>query len=111
MTLTRQENKVAELLAWGASKKEIADNLFISVNTATNHARNIFEKLNIHSVGELSAWWFCTHYHISMSFSPRKVKVTALFFLMLLIPDLYCTNQVFTRPRARRAKTEDVWHL
>lgn len=36
--LTRREGEVAELLAWGASKKEVAERLFISARTVENTA-------------------------------------------------------------------------
>ena len=38
--LSRRENEVAELLAWGASKKEVADKLFISTRTVENTAHS-----------------------------------------------------------------------
>ena len=49
--LTKREQQVAELLAWGASKKEIPDLLRklyggreISVHTVENIARNIYKE-------------------------------------------------------------------
>lgn len=86
--LTRREYEIAELLAWGASKKEVAEHLFISVRTVENHTRNIFEKLGCNSVNELSALWFCNTYHISMSLSPRKCKLMAILMFVLIAPQL-----------------------
>lgn len=43
--LSRRETEVAHLLAWGASKKEVADILFISTRTVENTARNIYAKV------------------------------------------------------------------
>lgn len=37
--LSPRETEIAELLAWGASKKETADRLFISPRTVENTAR------------------------------------------------------------------------
>ncbi len=45
--LTPRETEVAELLAWGAAKKEVADRYYISVRTVENTARNIYEKVDI----------------------------------------------------------------
>lgn len=45
--LSRRETEVAHLLAWGASKKEVADILFISTRTVENTARNIYAKVGI----------------------------------------------------------------
>ena len=63
--LTKRESEIAELFAWGASKKDIAKRLFISERTVENHTRNIYEKTGCSKVNELSAWWFCKTFHIS----------------------------------------------
>lgn len=42
--LTQRETQIAELLAWGAAKKEVADRLSISPRTVENTARNIYSK-------------------------------------------------------------------
>lgn len=78
--LTEREQQVAELIAWGATKKEVASHLYISVRTVENHARNIYGKINCSSASELSAWWFCTHHNISLKLSPlARTIVTAAF--------------------------------
>lgn len=45
--LSKRETQVAELLAWGASKKEVASKLFVSTRTVEDTARNIYAKLGI----------------------------------------------------------------
>ena len=61
--LTRREEQVAELVAWGAAYKEVPDLLKkkyggreISLNTVKRTMENIFSKLYINKVNELSAW-------------------------------------------------------
>lgn len=73
--LTTRETEIAELFAWGASKKEVANHLNVSERTVENHARNIYEKTGCGKVNELSAWWFCTRFNISFDLSPLKKKV------------------------------------
>jgi DNA-binding NarL/FixJ family response regulator len=53
--LTKKENEILQLLMKGASYKEIAAAVFISVETLNSHIKNIYRKLNIHSRAELSA--------------------------------------------------------
>ena len=108
--LTRREEQVAELLAWGASKKEVPDLLPvkpgkqpIAIRTVENTVRSIYEKLGIQKVNELSAWYFCTHYHISFSLSPLKRRIIALALLLIVVPAEIYTAYDFIRPVASRS--------
>lgn len=47
--LSEREKEIVVCVAKGMSNKEIADTLFLSVNTVTTHRRNIARKLQIHS--------------------------------------------------------------
>lgn len=51
--LTKQEQKVLELLLTDRTNKNIAEILFISVSTVKTHVNNIYKKLNINSRQEL----------------------------------------------------------
>lgn len=51
--LTEREKEVLKLIARNKKTKEIAATLFISINTVQSHKKNIYSKLNIHSVAEL----------------------------------------------------------
>lgn len=100
-SLTKREAEIAELFAWGASKKDIAERLFISERTVENHARNIYEKTGCSKVNELSAWWFCTKFHISFDLSPLKRKVIATTLVALLMPQIFNFDNVAIRVRTR----------
>ncbi len=54
--LTPREKEVLQLLAEGNSTKETAYTLNVSVKTIETHRRNIMEKLDIHSVAELTKY-------------------------------------------------------
>lgn len=69
-TLSERETEVAKLIAWGGAKKQIAQMLSISERTVENHTRMIFKKVGVTKSNELSAWWFCSTYHIPFSESP-----------------------------------------
>lgn len=90
--LTNREREVAELSAWGASKKEIADQLFISTRTVENHFRNIYYKTECIKATELSAWWFCTRFNISFSLSPFVRKIAASALLLIYLTGIYGNN-------------------
>jgi DNA-binding NarL/FixJ family response regulator len=47
--LSAREYEILESLAKGYRYKEIADKLFISIDTVRSHIRNIYEKLQVHS--------------------------------------------------------------
>jgi DNA-binding CsgD family transcriptional regulator len=51
--LTRREQEVATMAAAGASSREIADRLVLSVRTVDNHLQNIYSKLGITRRDEL----------------------------------------------------------
>ncbi|MBK9109446.1 MAG: response regulator transcription factor [Saprospiraceae bacterium] len=48
-SFTTREQEVLHALAKGLSYKEIADQLFISIETVRTYLRNIYEKLQVHS--------------------------------------------------------------
>jgi len=53
-SLTTREREVLQLLSEGKKTKEIADMLRVSVKTAESYRQHIMEKLNIHSIAELT---------------------------------------------------------
>ncbi|MEO6987051.1 MAG: response regulator transcription factor [Aquihabitans sp.] len=51
-TLSRREAEVLALMAVGLGRRQVADRLHISLNTARTHAKNIHTKLGVHTSGE-----------------------------------------------------------
>lgn len=54
--LTQREREVIQLIAEGKSTKKVASLLFLSVKTVETHRQNIMEKLDLHSVAELTKY-------------------------------------------------------
>jgi len=54
--LSPREGDVLQLVAQGATNKEIADSLFISENTVKTHLRNIMEKLHLANRSQAAAY-------------------------------------------------------
>lgn len=97
--LTKRESEIAELFAWGASKKDVANRLYISERTVENHTRNIYDKTGCSKVNELSAWWFCTKFHISFDLSPLKRKTISMMLIALMIPQIMNYDNIMIRVR------------
>ncbi len=79
--LSRRETQIAELLSWGASKKEVADRLSISTRTVENTARNIYQKIGIQKATELCVYWFCAKCGVSPDLDPLKRALIAMILL------------------------------
>jgi len=47
LNLSRRELEVLELMAQGLSNQEIADKLFVSLNTIKTHSAQLFEKMEV----------------------------------------------------------------
>jgi len=54
--LTAREREVLQLIAEGKTTKEIASLLYLSVKTVETHRQNIMDKLELHSVAELTKY-------------------------------------------------------
>lgn len=101
-TLTKRETQIAELIAWGLTKKEVAEKLFISPRTVENTARSIYEKTGVTKANELSAWYFCSRFKISLDMSPLRRGVVAVGLLLLLIQrEIIPNNDEMVRVRTR----------
>jgi regulator of cell morphogenesis and NO signaling len=55
-TLSDREKEIVGCVVKGMTNKEIAQTLFISVNTVLTHRKNISRKLNIHSISGLTIY-------------------------------------------------------
>lgn len=103
--LTPRETQVAEYLAWGAAKKEVADKLRISTRTVENQARSIYAKIGIQKATELTVWWFCTKLGVSFDLNPLKRGVISALLLLVFLPSVIQEQQ----PQAVRAqRTETI---
>ena len=54
--LSAREREVLQLLVEGKTTKQIASHLYISIKTVETHRRQIMNKLNIHSIAELTKY-------------------------------------------------------
>ncbi len=54
--LTQREREVLQLLAEGKATREIAEKLHVSAKTVATHRQNIMDKLDLHSVAQLTQY-------------------------------------------------------
>lgn len=54
--LTSREKEILQLIAEGKSSKDIGDILFLSSKTVDSHRKNIMDKLELHSLPELTKY-------------------------------------------------------
>ncbi len=53
LLLTRREKEILQLVCKAYSSKEIADQLFISLNTVENHRKRLFQKMDVKNMAGL----------------------------------------------------------
>lgn len=107
--LTCRESEFAERIAWGASLKEVATALGVSLKTADNHLQRIKRKIGCSKLNEISAWWFCTHFHISFDLSPMARSIVASILLCITISgDLLNFSSEYAKRNTRKNRSEVV---
>ena len=113
--LSARELQVAELLAWGAERKEVPSLLQqqyggkeISLNTVNNIVTNIYSKLYLQNEKELSAWYFCEIQGVDRDKSPLKQlcrSIYAILMLVILLPQITNLDQMLRPSNARTTST------
>lgn len=104
-TLTKREYEIGSHLAWGDSKKEIANKLYISVRTVENTARNIYEKIEVNNVAQLTAWMFCKKFKASMFLNPL---LSLIFIFLIGVNEINDDDTAIRTRTSGRVKTTRV---
>jgi DNA-binding CsgD family transcriptional regulator len=81
--LPKAEREVADLYAWGMTKKEIAIERCKSIRTIENQIRVLFSKSGVRKDTEFASWYFCTRFSISFDLYPLKKQIIAMALLIL----------------------------
>lgn len=116
--LTRRQAEITELIAWGATTKDVANILHRSTRTIENTIRSVYERTGVTKVNELSAWYFCTHYSIPLTMSPliRRTVAVVLLAIFSMFFNVESKN-LYTRARrveeicARARRSEDCYPI
>lgn len=89
--LSAAEMRVAKEMTKCGTREEVAERLFLSVNTVKTHIKNIYLKLNIHTDTEL--WIVMACEALGKRFSAKELRergVSILLSLTLLV--MGCVN-------------------
>lgn len=104
--LTSRQHEIAELLAWGASAKEIALILGVSVNTVVRHIKIMKKKLGISKTTEISAFIFCTDYQVPIEYDRigtiKKIVSMCGLLILIVLAELQQTDRLMIRTSAMR---------
>lgn len=109
LTLSKSEMEIAERIALGESKKEVAYHTHRSVYTVETTVKNIYEKLGFNKLSDLVLWYCGTKFNISFQISERKRQILTLSMLLLLVIDFALVDDDFIRARrSRRSKKNET---
>jgi len=106
--ISSREYQVAELIAWGASDKEVAEELYISPETAKTHRKNILHKIHGHNSADLTRWFFEKKCNMCFGLNPRQVRHIAIGLLLLVVTDLFVDSELFRARRTRLPKAREM---
>ena len=109
-SISKREMQVAELLAWGFSDKQVANELFVSFDTARSHRRNIYLKLECNNVADLTRWYFQETQNYNFGLKPQlRVALSVLFILLAISIEFFHLNAMRVKTvRTRVAKEMNV---
>ncbi len=80
---TPRELEVAELTAFGATEKEVAYHMHLSVETVKVHKKNFFYKTGCRNIADMTRWYL--QYKFKLSFDIRPRILGRLAFTMLAV--------------------------
>ena len=106
--LPKAEREVADLYAWGMTKKEIANARNKSVRTIENQIRVLFSKSGTRKDTEFASWYFCTRFSISFDLSPLKKGIISASLLLIIGFSLCFENSIVRTYRAPRVRTSRI---
>jgi DNA-binding CsgD family transcriptional regulator len=103
--LSKREYQISELIAWGASDKEVASELCIALDTVRTHRQRILSKLHAHNSADLTRWFFQNKLLLSFGVNPRTISHLAGIMLVLVVfAEVSNLTYMRTKP-ARKAET------
>jgi DNA-binding CsgD family transcriptional regulator len=107
MKLSCREYDVARLIAWGASDKEVAEELYISVHTAHTHRRNILRKIGGRNTADITRYFLSKEYGVCFGLNPRQIRHIAFGLLLLVCVNEFIDNELLRVRRTRLPEAKE----
>lgn len=104
MDVSIREFEIAEQVALGKSKKEVACNLNLSVYTVETTIKNVYEKKGFNKIQDLVLWYCGCVFNIAKEIDARKRQILATVLLFILV--LHGCDQYQLRVRRYRRSRE-----
>ena len=124
-SLSNRELEILELVSEGKSNKQIADELFISINTVKVHLNNIFKKINVNSRTEAIMFAIennllkkntqpvstesLSEKQVDFSINVNKKNISALISLLIFI-GVFISTFILLRNTNRINSGEEIIH-
>lgn len=103
VALTKSEWEIAQRIALGQTKKEVAYYTHRSVYTVETTVKNIYEKLGFNKLSDLVLWYCGQKFNLTFQISELRKQILASCFLLLFVLDVAFSPD-FDMIRARRTR-------
>jgi DNA-binding CsgD family transcriptional regulator len=92
--LTKQENNIAEMVAFGLSEKEISAKLFIAESTVHTHTKNIRKKIDARSAVDVARFYILEN--------PAKFFLATMFLIIQVFMIVSVNDFEMRKPKTAR---------
>lgn len=104
--LSLSEYEIAERIALGESKKEVADKTNRSVFTVETTVKNIYAKLGFNKLSDLVLWYCGQAFNITDQISERRKQILSFVLFIIFCFSQQINDDSFCRVRRTRRKDE-----
>lgn len=104
--LSQAEFEIAERIALGQSKKEVAYDTNRSVYTVETTVKHIYEKLGFSKVSDLVLWYCGVSFKINAEIAKKKREILASFLIAVFAMSQFYSDDSFCRINRSRRRDE-----
>jgi len=111
-TLSKSEWEIAERIALGQSKKEVAYDTHRSIYTVETIVKNVYEKLGFNKVSDLVLWYCGVQFNIDREIAELRRRIIGFALLIIFIFDMAAVyDQDIYRARRTRSRRRQETEL